>query len=113
MALLAACLTSAWSQGYEALPWPAKKAVPSLVAADLDGQVWRLADLRGQVVLINFWASWCEPCRAEMPSLQGLTSTYASQRLVVLAVNFKESPAVAQRFAQRENLRLPVLLFSQ
>ena len=109
IALLAACLTSAWSQGYEALPWPAKKAVPALVATDLDGQVWRLADLRGQVVLINFWASWCEPCRAEMPSLQGLTSTYAPQRLVVLAVNFKESPAVAQRFAQRENLRLPVL----
>lgn len=91
------------------LPWPAKKAVPALVATDLDGQVWRLADLRGQGVVINFWASWCEPCRAEMPSLQALTTTSAPQRLVVLTVNFKESPAVAQRFSQRENLRLPVL----
>jgi thiol-disulfide isomerase/thioredoxin len=109
IALLAASFTSAGSQGYEVLPWPAKKAVPALVATDLDGQVWRLADLRGQGVVINFWASWCEPCRAEMPSLQALTTTYAAQRLVVLTVNFKESPAVAQRFAQRENLRLPVL----
>jgi thiol-disulfide isomerase/thioredoxin len=59
-------------------------------------------------VLINFWASWCEPCRAEMPSLQELARTHP-ERLVVLAVNLKESEPAITRFVQRTGLDLPVL----
>ena len=108
----AALVASPWvqAQGYEVVPWPARKPVPVLAGTDLDGQVWRLADLRGKAVLINFWASWCEPCRAEMPSLQLLAQQYGPEKLVVLAVNFKESAPVVQRYVQRTDFALPVLL---
>ena len=93
----------------ETLPWPSRKPAPSLDATDLSGRPWSLPALRGRAVLINFWASWCEPCRAEMPTLQQLAEFYGEDRLVVLAVNFKEAPAIATRFAARTGLKLPIL----
>ena len=98
------------AQGYEVKPWPARQAVPALAGTDLQGQDWRLTNLRGKAVLINFWASWCEPCQAEMPSLQSLAEFYGPDQLVVLAVNFKESAPAVQRYVQRTGLSLPVLL---
>lgn len=100
---------AAQAQGYEVQPWPARKAMPTLEASDLNGKVWRLADLRGKVVLINFWASWCEPCRAEMPALQALADFYGPEKLVVLAVNFKESNAKMAQYVRSTGLSLPVL----
>ena len=100
----------AHAQGNEVQPWARGKPVPQLEGVDLKGRTWKLADLRGKAVLINFWASWCEPCRAEMPSLQTLAELYGPDKLVVLAVNFKEGTAAAQRFVQRSDLQLPVLL---
>lgn len=94
--------------GYEVQAWNQRKPVPPLQVSDLNGKVWRLADLRGRAVLVNFWASWCEPCRAEMPSLQRLGEQHPHD-LVVLAVNFKESSTTVQQFVQRTGLALPVL----
>lgn len=102
--------SAAQAQGYEVLPWPARKPVPALSGTDLQGRTWRLAELRGKAVLVNFWASWCEPCRAELPSLDALAQFYGPEKLVVLAVNFKESPAAVQRHVQRANIGLPILL---
>ena len=79
---------------------------------DLDGRTWQAADLTGRAVLINFWASWCEPCRAEMPSLHQLADRYGPGRLLVLAINFKENPARALQFVKSTGLTLPVLLDS-
>lgn len=93
----------------EITAWPAGRAAPPLEAEDLDGKTWRLPELRGRAVLLNFWASWCEPCRTEMPSLQLLAEFHGSDRLVVLAINFKESAAQASRFVRRAGIRLPVL----
>ena len=100
----------AQAQGYQVLPWPARHPIPAFTATDLSGRAWRLSDLRGKAVLINFWASWCEPCRAEMPSLQALAQQQGPEPLQVLAVNFKEPAATVQRFVQQNSLQLPVIL---
>lgn len=111
LGLLALLGSGARAQGFDVQPWPLR--APALEARDLRGEVWRLTDLRGKAVLLNFWASWCEPCRAEMPSLQALAERQGPQKLVVLAVNFKESATAATQFAQRSGLTLPVLLDPQ
>lgn len=94
----------------EVSAWPYNVPAAALRGADLQGRTWTLAGLRGKAVLLNFWATWCEPCRTEMPSLQHLEQTWEDERLVVLAVNFKEAPARIERFARSTALELPVLL---
>ena len=97
--------------GYAVSPWAGPLAALDLL--DVTGKRWRAADLQGRPVLLNFWASWCEPCRAEMPSLQALADLYGPDKLLVLAINFKEPPARALRFAQSTGVTLPVLLDTQ
>ena len=69
----------------------------------------RLAALRGQVVVLNFWASWCEPCRAEMPSLELMAERHKGDRLQVLAVNFRETDGTIRRFLEQTDFSLPIL----
>ncbi len=68
------------------------QALPDLVFKTLEGKSVRLSDLKSKIVLINFWATWCGPCVKEMPSLQRLSSQYASQGLTVVGVNLDEDP---------------------
>ena len=110
----AACaLPVARAASFELTRWPPSQAVPPLRALDLQGKTWTLAELRGRVVLLNFWASWCEPCRAEMPTLQQLAELYGPEALVVLAINFKEGPRRISQYVQATGLNLPVLLDPQ
>ncbi len=95
---------------FEVTRWPARRAAPPLKLEDLAGMTWSLPALRGRVVLLNFWASWCEPCRAEMPALQTLAEFHGAERLVVLAINFKEPAERAERFVRRTGFTQPVLL---
>jgi thiol-disulfide isomerase/thioredoxin len=97
------------AQGFEVTPWPASRTAPPLQATDLKGKLWRMSDLRDRVVLINFWATWCEPCRAEMPTLQQLAEFYGEDKLVVLAINFKESVRKITQYVQSSGLSLNVL----
>lgn len=108
-----AAVLPARSQGltgpaYEVAPWTGPLTAFGLV--DTTGKTWRLADLRGRAVLLNFWASWCEPCRAEMPTLQQIADLYGDDKLLVLAINFKEPAARALQFAKTTGVTLPVLL---
>lgn len=98
------------ASGAEIRAWPDKMPAPALDALDLNGRAWKLSALKGRAVVLNFWASWCEPCRSEMPTLQQLADFYGEDKLVVLAQNFKEAPGPARRFASRTGLTLPVLL---
>lgn len=83
---------------------------PPLELKDLDGHTHRLADQRGRVVLVNFWATWCVPCRAEMPSMQRLAASLAGRPFTMLAVNYGESAERAGEFARSIAFDTPVLL---
>ena len=93
---------------YEVSKWSGPMSGLGLL--DTTGKTWQLADLRGRAVLLNFWASWCEPCRAEMPTLQQVADLYGTDKLLVLAINFKEAAARALQFAKTTGVSLPVLL---
>lgn len=88
---------------------PLAQPAPDFTLTSLTGEVISLSALRGQWVLVNFWATWCLPCITEMPYLQQLGEEYAG-RLTVLAINLRESPAEVEAFAQDHNLTLPLLL---
>jgi len=70
----------------------------SLALPDLNGKAHSLADYKGKVVLVNFWATWCPPCRAEMPSMQRLKERMAGKPFVILAVDMAESEAEVRSF---------------
>jgi len=95
-------------EAYQVSPWAGP--VDAFQLVDTAGKFWSPADFRGRAVLLNFWASWCEPCRAEMPSLQQAAALHGAGKLLVLAINFKEKPASALQFAERSGITLPVLL---
>lgn len=85
---------------------------PDFSLQTIDGEIVTLSDLRGQAVLVNLWATWCPPCRAEMPAMQKLYDEYKDQGLVVLAVNmtYQDNPAAVIPFAQEYALSFPILL---
>ena len=68
-----------------------KPAAKNFTLKDMDNKNWRLSDLKGKVVLVNFWATWCPPCRAELPSLERLWQLLNKEDFVVLAINVGES----------------------
>jgi thiol-disulfide isomerase/thioredoxin len=89
---------------------PASGAAPALKLADLEGRRHDLAAYRGKVVLINFWATWCEPCRDEMPSIERLRASLDGRPFAVLAVNLAEPESRIRKFLDTVPLRFTVLL---
>jgi thiol-disulfide isomerase/thioredoxin len=85
---------------------------PDFTLPDLNGQMVSLSSLRGKPVLLNFWATWCPPCRQEMPYLQQINTEWAPKGLVLLAVDIGESSAQAKAFLENNGLSLPVVLDS-
>ncbi len=87
-------------------------AAPDFELELLDGGSVRLSELRGQVVVLNIWASWCPPCQAEMPALQRLHAQRADQGVVVLALNstVQDTEADARAFAAERGLTFPIVL---
>ena len=92
------------------------KPAPDFVLQDLDGNLVRLSDFRGKTVVLNFWATWCPPCRAEMPALQAMYDQRLPQDdFVVLAVDllFEDSAGAVTDFVDDFELTFPVLLASE
>jgi len=108
-ALLAAALLPgvAWALG-ELKPWTGG-AAPPLALQDLGGTQHSLERYRGKVVLVNFWATWCEPCRAEMPSIDRLRRSLEGRPFEVLAVNLAEPLSRIEKFVDAMPLGFPLL----
>ncbi len=85
------------------------RTAPDFVLKSTDGKNLRLSELRGQVVMINFWASWCGPCRDEMPFLDELYVRYREAGFTVLGVNMDDSAAAAKKMAKRLGVTFPVM----
>ena len=80
------------------------------VLKDMNGQTIRLADFKGRPMIINFWATWCGPCRAEMPEFVQLAEQYRSKNLVVLGVSVDDKPDAIKKFAEEYHLNYPQLV---
>ena len=94
---------------------PEKKAAvdqmaPPFALKDLRGKTARLESYRGKIVLLNFWASWCVPCQAEMPELVKLQAKYAARGLQIVGITYEpEKPVVVGRIARKHRINYPLL----
>ncbi|MEX2145253.1 MAG: TlpA disulfide reductase family protein [Candidatus Spechtbacterales bacterium] len=125
MLVLGACSGSADSTPVES-PAPSDSAVPTIVEKRVgieigdiapnillfseDGQHAMLADFRGKVIMLNFWASWCGPCREEMPSMEKMWLEYQDRDFVIIAVSVGESPDAVNDFVSELGLTFPIYL---
>ncbi len=90
-------------------------ARPGLPAPDFDlqdtnGKFWKLSDLKGQVVFVNFWATWCPPCREEMPSMSELNKAMPEDRFKMLTILSNDDPTLALNFLGKVGADFPILL---
>ncbi len=83
--------------------------LPEIGLRDLNGQAVSAQSLRGKVVLVDFWASWCAPCREELPVLERLYKTYRERGLVVVGVSVDRDAANARSFANRLGITFPIV----
>lgn len=87
------------------------KAMPDFALLDLSGHTVRLSDYAGKAVLINFWATWCPPCKAELPDLVELQKQFGGDRFTVIAVSLDQTGMAGVRdFVQQQGLNFPVLM---
>ncbi len=114
LAIVALAFLVVWLQSSKYEPLTVGKEAPDFELPDLDGKPVRLSDFRGKVVFLNFWATWCKPCKEEMPSMEVLYKNFEKDGLVILAVSIdrvttkKDIPP----FVQALNLSFPILVDS-
>lgn len=90
--------------------WPKGRATPAVDLPLLDGGRWTLASARGQAVLLHFWATWCEPCREELPQLAAMARRERARGLQLMAVDYREPASTVRSFLAPLGLDLPVAL---
>jgi len=109
VAIICLALTQVAGSG-ELSPFTARPGTAAFDLPDIKGQQHTLEDYRGQVVLVNFWASWCPPCIQEMPMLERLQQALDEQPFEILAVNVGEQKYRVWKFVKLINFGLPVIL---
>jgi len=86
------------------------KSAPEFTLKSVDGSAISLSDFRGKKIILNFWATWCEPCKFEIPFFQEIYSEQTGNNVVVIAVDVKENAATVQDYANSKSLTFPILL---
>ena len=94
------------------LPESQRMPAPALVGETLDGGTFRLADHLGEVVVMNVWASWCAPCRAEAPGLAALSAEYADQGVQFVGLDTRDSDVSARSFVEKFGITFPNVIDS-
>jgi cytochrome c biogenesis protein CcmG, thiol:disulfide interchange protein DsbE len=89
---------------------PAMSGAPDFNLLDMNGAPVGLSGYRGKLVLLNFWATWCEPCRDEMPSMEKLRRNFRGQGLAVLAINQRENTVLVNKFVKTHGLNFTIPL---
>ena len=108
--LLAVAGASAGWQG-AAFPRNEKNNAPAFSVRTLDGRTLKLSELKGHGIVLDFWATWCGPCRASMPSLSAMQERYGGKGLVVIGLSVDEGePQQVKRFADRLKVRFPIAM---
>ncbi len=85
------------------------RSAPDFLLNDIRGRGWNLSDLRGKVVLVNFWATWCPPCREKLPDLQALYEGLPREKFEILAILNNDDPRLAEALAAKIGLTFPIL----
>lgn len=89
-----------------------KEQAPHFTLKDLNGKEVKLEDYRGKVIFLNFWATWCMPCREEIESMKTLYAEFKDRGFIILAVNIKESTKKVKAFQKSYKMNFPILLDS-
>lgn len=112
--VLAVTFAIVWLQSSKYEPLVVGKEAPDFALTDLNDKPYRLSDFRGKVVFLNFWATWCAPCREEMPSMEVLYRNFEKDGLVILAVSIDRVTTTKDipPFVKGMNLTFPVLIDS-
>ncbi len=108
--LLFSSLTLSQQAGKGLTTLPDKPVAPDFVLTDLDGNQHRLSDYRGQVLIINFWATWCPPCREEMPSMQRAWEQLVKEGILMFGIDVGESEDTIFQFTANYPVEFPLLM---
>ena len=109
--IFVAFLSDSFGQAERPQPKPVEKPLPNLVLDTIDGQKWSLHENRGRVVLLNFWATWCEPCRTETPMLVKLADEFEERGLRVVGIALdKDGVGIIKKFVAQYKIDYPILL---
>lgn len=106
LVVVMSCLFFAALSQAESMSGPA----PNFTLKSIDGKNVKLSELRGEVVMVNFWASWCGPCRQEMPILDAMYEEYQDLGFTILGVNVEEDPNAAKKLLKSIPVTFPILL---
>jgi thiol-disulfide isomerase/thioredoxin len=91
-------------------PAAQRKSVSGVALSGLDGSEWNLADRRGRVVVVNYWATWCPPCRVETPGLVSFANEYALRGVDVVGVTVDEDLALVPGFVEKYEIPYPIMV---
>jgi peroxiredoxin len=107
--IIACCLTFLISGCGESPVATVGKPAPNFDTINMHGDVWSLSNQKGQVVFVNFWATWCAPCREEMPSMQRLYAKLTKDKFKMVALFNRDEPELVKNFAEKLGITIPIL----